>query len=616
MKNRHFRQIIGIILFISTIGWVISAEAKTNPIKKHLPSISHPSHYRPALAPVPEEAATLANLHQAKLSGNHELVLQLEHELAVLRHQPISFIPSADFPSASQGFKTCDGSNSNQEKWFDDCNVSCFSNFSAEQSISPSLTTDKQGGFIVSYIDLPVDGTTYWYFNCSYYSCGDLSNGGIGFEYRVPPNLSQSTTLVQSLTDTILVTCSPSILLNNPILIIDQIPMSSFLDYSEFIFPFEASAQISNPQLISDNDEYFDNWYLYLVFNLCDANGLWHLMFSRTADYGLTWSTPVAIVDYWSSGLVFDASESLPDIDFGSGRLYVTFENYSSSTSTDQGVFILSSNDFGATWEPPFSLALENFSLYSPVVTSARGSNDHPVVVVACSMEYSVLDHDIIYSYSEDGGVNWSGWFYITSSSSMEKNVVLAASPTQGMVHLAFWSEDNIFYAQAPFDDLTNWNSVSNLSVQDTAIDLFRPAISVDPTLAPEFQGEVAWVDSRNGDWEIYYTSATFPDPAPVSDQTITRFALGEPFPNPCFSNTQVSFSIPEQFDSSAVSFAVFDVRGHKIRDLLDHNLVGGNGTARWDGRNDKGQSVASGMYFIRMQIEDRLLSKRVMLMR
>ncbi|MCK5618654.1 MAG: hypothetical protein KAJ17_04600, partial [Candidatus Krumholzibacteria bacterium] len=45
----------------------------------------------------------------------------------------------------------------------------------------------------------------------------------------------------------------------------------------------------------------------------------------------------------------------------------------------------------------------------------------------------------------------------------------------------------------------------------------------------------------------------------------------------------------------------VYDVRGARVRTLVDETAMGGKYTVAWDGRNDQGQSVGSGVYFYRL---------------
>jgi len=97
-----------------------------------------------------------------------------------------------------------------------------------------------------------------------------------------------------------------------------------------------------------------------------------------------------------------------------------------------------------------------------------------------------------------------------------------------------------------------------------------------------------------------------------VAGEMKTAFALGHPTPNPCFSTTQVRYSVPAGSNAEDVSLAVYDLAGRRIR-----NLVGTEtGVAQWNGRNDRGQPVPSGVYFIQIRLNQKHMSQRVLLIR
>ncbi|GEM_PF-4141594 len=75
------------------------------------------------------------------------------------------------------------------------------------------------------------------------------------------------------------------------------------------------------------------------------------------------------------------------------------------------------------------------------------------------------------------------------------------------------------------------------------------------------------------------------------------RFALGQNYPNPFNPQTEISFALPEL---SNVRLTVMDVLGREVAILADHTLPAGYRTVRWNGRNSKGESLSSGLYFYR----------------
>ena len=71
-------------------------------------------------------------------------------------------------------------------------------------------------------------------------------------------------------------------------------------------------------------------------------------------------------------------------------------------------------------------------------------------------------------------------------------------------------------------------------------------------------------------------------------------------FPNPFNPQTKISFTLQH---SQPVSLDILDTRGHLVRTLLSSDVrpMGPNLLA-WDGQNDQGQNLPSGLYMARMR--------------
>ena len=75
--------------------------------------------------------------------------------------------------------------------------------------------------------------------------------------------------------------------------------------------------------------------------------------------------------------------------------------------------------------------------------------------------------------------------------------------------------------------------------------------------------------------------------------------ALAQNFPNPFNPSTTIAFSLKK---SQHASLDIFDVRGAHVRTLLQRVIEAGNHRAQWDGMDERGSRVASGVYFCRLQ--------------
>lgn len=90
-------------------------------------------------------------------------------------------------------------------------------------------------------------------------------------------------------------------------------------------------------------------------------------------------------------------------------------------------------------------------------------------------------------------------------------------------------------------------------------------------------------------------------------------FQLSQNYPNPFNPGTQISFDLHK---TTKVSLLVYNVFGQKVRTLIDTDLPTGRYTVSWDGKNDEGTNVSSGVYFCRLLAGDKMSTKKMTLMK
>ncbi len=93
-----------------------------------------------------------------------------------------------------------------------------------------------------------------------------------------------------------------------------------------------------------------------------------------------------------------------------------------------------------------------------------------------------------------------------------------------------------------------------------------------------------------------------------------TTFSLHQNFPNPFNPTTQISYDIPSNIN---VSLEIFDIMGRKVRNLIEDQFVKpGSYTVQWDGKDNKGQFVASGTYIYSIQAGHFVSAKKMTLIK
>ncbi|HOT96117.1 MAG TPA: YCF48-related protein [bacterium] len=78
-----------------------------------------------------------------------------------------------------------------------------------------------------------------------------------------------------------------------------------------------------------------------------------------------------------------------------------------------------------------------------------------------------------------------------------------------------------------------------------------------------------------------------------------TRYALAQNYPNPFNGRTEVRFSLPK---SGTARVVVLNILGQPVRTLAEGRFEAGSYRRIWDGRNESGQEVVSGIYLLRME--------------
>ena len=97
-------------------------------------------------------------------------------------------------------------------------------------------------------------------------------------------------------------------------------------------------------------------------------------------------------------------------------------------------------------------------------------------------------------------------------------------------------------------------------------------------------------------------------------NQIPTDFVLGQNYPNPFNPTTLISYSLPKE---APVTFEVFNMLGVKIRTLVSgETRSAGTYTVSWDGKNDGGVSMPSGVYLYRVVAGSYLASKKMTLLK
>jgi len=97
------------------------------------------------------------------------------------------------------------------------------------------------------------------------------------------------------------------------------------------------------------------------------------------------------------------------------------------------------------------------------------------------------------------------------------------------------------------------------------------------------------------------------------STQLPEKFSLGQNYPNPFNLETRISFGLTEEAE---VSLKIYNIRGQLVATLLREKKPAGFHTVSWNGTNQSGEAVASGLYLYRLSVGEKSFTKKMSLLK
>ena len=121
-------------------------------------------------------------------------------------------------------------------------------------------------------------------------------------------------------------------------------------------------------------------------------------------------------------------------------------------------------------------------------------------------------------------------------------------------------------------------------------------------------------LDQRRWDatWSGYLVDTS---PAAVGEESAPALParLGQNAPNPFNPTTEIKYSLPSSGDAK---LRVLDPQGRVVRTLVNGRKEAGDYVAIWDGRNDSGESLASGVYYYELRVGATAEARKAVLLK
>ena len=132
--------------------------------------------------------------------------------------------------------------------------------------------------------------------------------------------------------------------------------------------------------------------------------------------------------------------------------------------------------------------------------------------------------------------------------------------------------------------------------------------------------GAISFNGSLSGTFYLDDLRLVSDGPSPITaviesrDQSMPgSFSLFQNYPNPFNPETTIRFDLPQ---SQEIELAVYNLTAQRVATLVHGRREAGSYSVQWDGRNDDGLELASGVYFYRLTAAEQVETRKLLLLR
>ncbi len=450
---------------------------------------------------------------------------------------------------------------------------------------------------------------------------------------------------------------------------VSQIAFSKYdYDFGEWSAPQNISSaiiQAMNPSLAADK-----NGNVYVLWQQQDDTATYKtrdaLFFSKYD--GIAWSTPKDLTGY-----DLDNGEATMAIG-SSGEIFIAWNT--DGDKTIEAVFSMHSKDGGETWSPVDTLSAGHAALkdqsdagrvilaagsngkmaavwankpagftkmetfcnqfdgkwsWPVMVTDSSGAkNDrYPSVVINSKDQIQVLVQDYENNSNRFLKLYTKSWDDPTFQATFDTIVAKGFQTSYPWMAIDKNDKLHVTFRRKAMDAVTvNWEVAyvssidggktwrEQLRISRFAHDAAYPSITVGDSIVAAVWRESSASNSSAGPYAIVFTKLdkVMPTAVPQTLEGVPfTFELAQNHPNPFNPVTNIAYTIDK---TGYYQLSIYNVMGQKIRTLVDGNLKAGQYLEKWDGRDEHGHQMTSGVYLYRLRGQNRSITQKMMFVR
>lgn len=247
------------------------------------------------------------------------------------------------------------------------------------------------------------------------------------------------------------------------------------------------------------------------------------------------------------------------------------------------------------------SRELLGYTIYRNGNEIASISNPNTMAYLDAELNAGTYEYTIVANYDE-GNSEPEGPENVEIILSAPENVNAFSDPPDIVI---IWDPPSETRELLSYNVYKNGEVVTNVTTEYYIDENIIPVGSYDYNVSALFSGgfEGALSDTST----VYFVG--------INEISVSvEVRLENNFPNPFNPETTISFSTTECTENTEIS--VFNLKGQKIKTLVNEILASGNHSVVWDGTDESGKTVSSGVYLYKMKAGDYQKIRKMILMK